>query len=99
MLVHFRISTHLHLAGRALTSDWSANTFTMVVYQNFFLNFENFKNFSTIIKLFTGKLEVHLINNSALHFISYIPKCTILIFLEILSNVKAKPEGQTSEVN
>ena len=26
----------LHLAGRALTSDWSVNSFVMVIYENFF---------------------------------------------------------------
>ena len=30
------ILTPDHLTGRALTSDWSVNSFVMVVYDNFF---------------------------------------------------------------
>ena len=28
-----------HTAGRALTSDWSGNSFVLMVYENIFLNF------------------------------------------------------------
>ena len=58
-----------HLAGRALTSDWSANSFRIVLYENFFfkkvqseLSMQSMTKelfpWTTIINLFAYQSEV-----------------------------------------